>query len=342
MVVFGHAFVLLGKPVPLPELFGIPVDRLGVYVFFVISGYLITKSWLRRPNWLPYLAARSLRIFPGLAVVVVLSVLVLGPVFTSLPLGSYFSDPATWRYGWNIPLRIQYTLPGVFDALPYGGVVNGSLWTLPVEFACYLIVPLVLWLPGRFRVLGAVAFAAVSIALDTWLTVQVPVWGFTLNDAAHPWIFFAMGMIVALVVQRRFLRLDAALLGVFALLFVQSVSAAAGTVLAWFVVPYAVLCVGLASTPYLRRASRFGDISYGLYIYAFPVQQMVIAVFGVHSLGWNLVAVVLATVAVSFVSWHVVESPMLMVKVAFERRFTARRERRPEPSPLVVRGTLRD
>ena len=75
MVVLGHSYVLSGKPVAPPVIFDVPIHTLGVFVFFIISGYLITKSWLRRPQWKSYLAARSLRIFPALIVAVLLFIL---------------------------------------------------------------------------------------------------------------------------------------------------------------------------------------------------------------------------------------------------------------------------
>ena len=137
-VVVAHAWPLTGVS-PSPMLGGIKVFHLAVFVFFAISGYLITTSWQRAPRVRRFLAARVLRIFPALILVVVLTVLVIGPVATTLPLGEYFTSPQTWGYLVTVTLAAAYQLPGVFDQNPLD-VVNGSLWTLGPEFACYLLV----------------------------------------------------------------------------------------------------------------------------------------------------------------------------------------------------------
>ena len=125
----------------MPIVFGIPLTQLAVGVFFVISGYLISGSWERRPQLPRYLTNRVLRIIPGLFLVVVVSAFVLGPLVTTLAAGDYFTDGGTYSYLRNAVLIPNYALPGVFAGNPFPGAVNGSLWTLPAEFACYLVVP---------------------------------------------------------------------------------------------------------------------------------------------------------------------------------------------------------
>jgi peptidoglycan/LPS O-acetylase OafA/YrhL len=324
MVILGHAYVLLGFEPATPHLFGVGIDRLGVYVFFTISGYLITKSWLRRPNWGSYFAARALRIFPGLIVVTLLTMFVLGPIVTTVARADYFAAPATWRYLLNAALSPVYGLPGVFETLPYPSAINGSLWTLPVEFSCYVLVPLILILPKVLRLPGAIAFGVLSAIGIFTVQTPYPVWGFVLPQAFEPWIYFAAGMVCALALQGRAFRLDVAVFALFVLAVASATEPQIGRVLSWFVLPYAILGLGLASTPVLRRASRFGDFSYGLYIYAFPVQQLLIHVVGVHSLAWNVPAVVLGTLVLSIASWWLVESPSLRLKVRVERAVAAR------------------
>lgn len=133
-VVAGHAWPLTGVSAA-PRLGGHLVHHDAVYVFFAISGFLITTSWFRSPHPLRYLRNRALRIFPALVLVVIATVFVIGPLVTSSP--DYLGEPATWSYLGNIALVAQYELPGVFQANPVTAV-NGSLWTLGAEFACYL------------------------------------------------------------------------------------------------------------------------------------------------------------------------------------------------------------
>ena len=105
---------------------------LHAILVFVVSGFLACDSWIRDPSLGRYLLRRSLRVLPGLAVVVILSALLLGPALTTRPLAEYFADPQFARYFWNLALAHSYALPGLF----------GGNWTLPAEFAMYLLLPL--------------------------------------------------------------------------------------------------------------------------------------------------------------------------------------------------------
>ena len=139
------------------------------------------------------------------------------------------------------------------------------------------------------------------------------------------WAFFAVGAILRLLAERglRF-RPDVAA----GLLAVHMVFAATlpqhTTKVAWLFLPYVVLTIGLVSTPYVRRASRFGDLSYGLYLWAFPVQQLVIDLWGVQRMSVNLVAVTAITALLAFASWHAVEHPSMRLKNWIVRRFARR------------------
>lgn len=129
LVIWFHMASLLA--IPEPYIMGQGLGPIAVNIFFVLSGYLIAKSWTRSSSFGSYLIRPIARIFPGLAVVILLSVFVMGPIVTSLPLGDYFADAGTWKYLSLIVLApISNVLPGVFDANPLPYAVNGSLWTL--------------------------------------------------------------------------------------------------------------------------------------------------------------------------------------------------------------------
>ena len=114
LVIFGHSFVFLGLTEPV-FFSWLPPGPIGVHIFFIISGYLVAQSWSRDPNASRFLARRALRIFPGLAVCVLVSVFLIGPIFTTLTLKQYFRDHATFHYLRDIALYIQYYLPGVLQ-----------------------------------------------------------------------------------------------------------------------------------------------------------------------------------------------------------------------------------
>ena len=139
LVIWGHQFAIMGRPVPL-ILGGNEPGAVGVVMFFAISGYLVTLSWLADPHLLRFAARRALRIWPALCVVVLLCIVVLGPLVTTLPQAAYWKSAGTWDYLSNIWLKTRYALPGVFDGNPVASSVNGPLWTIPLEVTCYAIL----------------------------------------------------------------------------------------------------------------------------------------------------------------------------------------------------------
>ncbi len=309
-VVLGHSFVLAGA-VP-PALLGTPVHVLAVRVFFVVSGYLVCGSWLRDPAPGRFLARRALRIMPGLCAVVLVTVGVIGPLMSSLPVGAYLRHPLTLDYLWNLVLSPRFALPGVFDDGRAFTAANGSLWTLPVEVALYLLLPLYArrrWLlPGVVAagVAGAIAFTVVwpDQVQPVVYATSLP---FSLRFAAD----FVVGAWVRCWRLERFLRLQVALLGVVVAqlctgspLLLGLVSAAA--------LPYAVLAFGLAGRPVFGGLDRRADLSYGVYLWGGPVQQVTLSVLGVGA-GWlGLLAAALPFVAgLAAGSWFLVERPAL-------------------------------
>src|SRR5690606_10464322 len=217
-VLVSHAWPIsrgFGEIQPLNRLTGYDMGALAVYVFFCISGFLIARSFERQPTLRHWLLARALRLFPALLVMLLLMVLVLGPLVTALPAGAYFSHPATLGYlpnNLSLALR-QPWLPGVFEATPYGGETNGSLWTLYYEVLCYGAV-MVMGLLGAFRRWGPLVAA-------TLLYVAANVIVLVLPEEAVPGgfrTFLALGMPfavgVAFYLCRSWLPLHPAILAV--------------------------------------------------------------------------------------------------------------------------------
>ena len=159
-VLASHSWALAtgnGTLEPLRALTGMSLGSLSVDVFFVASGFLVTASLLTRSNAIDFFWARCLRIYPALMVVILLTVLVLGPALTSLPLRDYLTAYGTRSYLLTNGLMVtdaRYFLPGVFENNPYPGAINGSLWTLPLELRMYAMLLggwLLLWMTGDWR-----------------------------------------------------------------------------------------------------------------------------------------------------------------------------------------------
>lgn len=118
-----------------------------VPMFFSLSGFLVAGSLERCRSLVTFLGLRVFRIIPALAVEVLISALILGPLFTTLSLSEYFSSPVFQKYLLNIVGDIHYYLPGVFES-NRSTQVNGQLWTVPWELACYLVLAAIVIVGG--------------------------------------------------------------------------------------------------------------------------------------------------------------------------------------------------
>jgi peptidoglycan/LPS O-acetylase OafA/YrhL len=297
---------------------------LGVFVFFAISGFLVTQSFEQTANPLHFLAKRALRIFPGLFAATFVSAFVLGPLVTTLPLGSYLSRPEPWEYVLGNTLLDQtvHELPAVsFVANPVGLEINGSLWTLRLEFLMYLMV-LALGLMRRLTVpvgLLLVAFGIACLQFEMLYPLEKWGWFFELLSG-WGWLvgFFAAGMVLY---KLRNTRIWDGRIALFAL-----AGLVASVLLREFIPLFPLfgcyLALWLALNPHLPvvPAARFGDLSYGLYIYGWPVEEFVMWLSNGRALWWQVFLIALPTAgALALLSWHLVERPMLRLKPASRR-----------------------
>jgi peptidoglycan/LPS O-acetylase OafA/YrhL len=291
----------------------------GVFVFFAISGFLVTQSFEQTANPLHFLSKRALRIFPGLFVATVVSAFVLGPLVTTLPLDAYLSRPEPYEYviGNTLLDQTVHQLPDVsFVQNPVGREINGSLWTLRLEFTMYLMV-LGLGLLHRLTLRVAVLLIAFGVAcLHFDMLDSLEKWGWffqLLSDWGWLVGFFAAG--IALYRLRFTWILDGRI----------ALAALTGLVLSvplrefipLFPVFGCYLALWLALNPRLPviPAARFGDLSYGLYIYGWPVEEAVMWLSGGRAAWWQVFVIALpAAAAIAFLSWHLVERPMLRLK----------------------------
>lgn len=132
-------------------------------IFFVLSGYLVSISLERSPNLFEFARRRALRIYPALLTICLLTVLLLGPLMTTLPLADYWKNGMTWDYLKSAgAFRIKFPLPGVFADNPAPNAINGSLWSLPYELSCYIVLALLSLVPGALRAKVAIALVVVA------------------------------------------------------------------------------------------------------------------------------------------------------------------------------------
>lgn len=314
MVLYAHSFDLYGNlPVGFMDS---TYGSLGVNIFFIISGYLIVKSWDSTPNARAFLMKRSLRIFPALIVVVVASAFILGPLLSTLTVREYFAQPLTWGYLKNIFLKPVFILPGVLENAKLPRVVNGSLWSLPIEFFMYLMVMgLGMALKGGRWIYTATTalFAAVVIFWCWRETPLVVIYGTGVQYVFLTGIYFMIGACYAKWRLERWFSLSGVCVLIMAtILLAPYVQVSKG--LLWFTLPYVVLAYGLSSSWLGSWVNRIGDCSYGVYIYAFPVQQFVLFKFPDISYPLYLGVTIVITLMLGYLSWHLVEKRMLNFK----------------------------
>ncbi len=313
-VIFSHSFLIAqgnDASEPLNILTGrqCMLGHVGVFVFFTISGFLVTQSYEQTPAPLHFLAKRALRIFPGLGAALVISAFVLGPLVSDLHTTDYLHSAIPYRYVFsNLLLSTDvHELPGVlFVNNPVGLEVNGSLWTLRYEVMMYFMVFVLgilrlLSLPICLGLLGLGMAVIYFPALD-----DLGGWGWLLG-------FFATGMVLYRLKDK----------GIFNhwLAFLAGLGLVASVPLHQFILLFPLfgsyLALYLALHPQLPvlPAARFGDLSYGLYIYGWPAGAAVIYALQGNATWWEQFLLSTATATcLAFLSWHLIEKPALRLK----------------------------
>jgi peptidoglycan/LPS O-acetylase OafA/YrhL len=321
LVLFSHCYPLggQGQHEPLTSTLGIDtLGGVGVAIFFVLSGYLVTVSLERSPNLFTFARRRALRIYPGLITICLLCVLVLGPLLTTLPQAAYWRHEQTWDYLWTASAwSIQFPLPAVFADNPHPSAVNGSLWSLPYEITCYIVLALLSLLPGslRFKTTVVAAGVVLMVLVRPPEALIAPYTPFLGMDYYHGkmGLLFALGSVFACWrAQIRPMLWPALLLMAVALCLPHG---------AWQLLAYVLglgtltLWLALYGLWLPRIPARVGDWSYGAYLYAFPVQQTLVH-FKLHEasfIGFITLSTLL-TGALGGLSWHLVEKPAMRWK----------------------------
>lgn len=318
LVLFSHCYPLGGRAQqePLASTWGVDsLGGVGVALFFVLSGYLVTLSLERSPGLIDFARRRALRIFPALVTIVLLCVLLLGPLLTTLPQAEYWPHSMTRDYLKTASaMSIQFVLPGVFAGNPLPNAVNGSLWSLPYELTCYFILALSSLLPAslRTKVTLATVLLAVLLLLRPAVPPALPFDRFFGLDYYHTklGLIFALGAMFAC--WREYLR-PLAWPGLLALVAAFMLPhGAAQTLLYSLGLGSVTLWLALYGRWLPSIPKHIGDWSYGAYLYGFPVQQ-VLAHYKLHETsfaGFVLVSTAL-TFGLAGLSWHLVEKQFL-------------------------------
>jgi len=328
-VLLTHSFALaLGSPAaePLRAALGMSLGDIAVDVFFVASGFLVANSLLTNQDATGFVCARLLRIFPALLVMLALTVFGLGLALTTMSAAEYLTSRETWRYllrGATLIAGVSYTLPGVFEHNPYPAAVNGSLWTLPHEVRMYALL-LGAWLlvrviarsaPERpFKRLLVAATCCAGVAL-----LALDIAGRPEGHFLHLFYMFFGGASARILANRIVLRTHYAALAA-SVLLVCALHPVLFRATYYLVLPYLVLYLAYVPAGAVRYYNRLGDYSYGIYIFAFPVQQALLALVPRLSVAGLAAASAVLTLLLAVPSWVLLERPALNLKARLARR----------------------
>ncbi len=308
----------------------------AVPFFFVISGFLVTRSWLADPRPPDFLQKRALRIYPGFLAASLFCALVVGPLGAA-DSAAYWHEFQPVKFArWALLLVGPY-IPTIFVSLPMSTGVNGSFWTLRYEGYCYLLV-LALGLGGLFRRRGALlAVFLVLYALRETQTLtgrvffpdrELHLFG-NLSYWSSLILYFLAGMLGFL--YRDVIPYSRPVF--LACLGALPLGALAGG--HWEIgLPvfgsYLLLCLAFWRRLRLSRFARWGDFSYGVYLYAFPIQQLLVLYFGPRlTIPTLFLSAFLLALCAAVLSWHGIEKPCLRLK----RRSSRATATRPEFAP---------
>lgn len=328
-VLISHSYPLALGPQgvdPLYKLVGMTMGSVAVDLFFLTSGFLVTASLLRKRSAIDFGVSRALRIYPALFLALILTVFVMGAHFTTLPSSNYFLSKEIYIYLYKNIILItggHDKLPGLFKDNPYPEAVNGSLWTLTYEVLMYLILA-TLWtvLHGlRKDATHLFCLSVLLIACASGTTILLlKTTGMTFPRAAGvtvlsklSFMFFSGG---SFYIFRHKVNLSGpAFLTIFVLLF-ASAAYDAKTFQIFYLLSAGYILFYLAYVPQgrIRAYNRIGDYSYGVYIFAFPIQQTVAALYpGISWLSMTLISIPIVLM-LAIASWHGIEKPALAAR----------------------------
>ena len=317
-VVFSHSFAVTGNKEPLIPNTDISLGAVAVWIFFILSGYLISASWDQYPRFNVFFAKRALRIFPGLAVNIIICIIILGIFFSSFRFADYIFQQGTISYLSNIFLyNISTELPGVFTSNPFAPTVNGSIWTLPYEFTLYILIALI----GVFNVYKKVSALHLWIILFVMelIAIFVNPGFFSLSlfylriDVLLLWsLMFFSGVVLYKYKSEISLSYKWGAISLVALLILSLSFDSFIPLIAAVFLSYSLFSLG--RSPVFSSFSKIGDMSYGVYIYSWPVQQALCVVTETNNPLKMFGASIFISIILGWISWQIVESKALKLK----------------------------
>jgi peptidoglycan/LPS O-acetylase OafA/YrhL len=293
----------------------IVLAQLGLSGFFIISGYFIFQSLQRSESLLGYFKKRYLRLFPALFVVLLLAVLLSPLVYESdVP---FFENKEVYTYlPYNLTLYFfQSGIKGIFDTNVYHAI-NGSLWTIRYEFSLYIAIGLLFFFRKNIKVVRALLILVFVIMMITYNFFNERFRGSSILGMQGYHIlnlgtFFICGSLLA-AIQLEKIKSNLLLI-IVCVVFLLSIHFNFHSSIKHIVFPILVLLIGFTPLPFFSTFGKIGDMSYGIYIYSFPVQQTLMYFFKFNT--YQLMAYsMIISIMFGYLSWHFIEKKALRYK----------------------------
>ncbi len=314
MVIYGHAFAVapeLGKEELIYKLTGFYAGAIAVKVFFFLSGLLVTNSLIEKKSLIHFFMARFFRIWPALILVLLFSVFVIGPVLTTLDLNTYLSSPNTYLYIKNQILMkcmlirgLGYTdLPGLFTQNPFKDTVNVPLWTLPVEVGAYIFLGAIFCLKLLEKRIAIFLF--IIIILDSILPQRIFILFLPQGNDNFSYLpfCFSVGVLMAIYKENLFLSMREPI-GFFLLFLLFSNTEYAKYF--FYLSVFTGIIYFFTCKPVLRLKPS-SDISYGVYLWGWPMQQILVSTYPNMGVLGNQVFGTSLAMIFGYFSWHLIE-----------------------------------
>jgi len=320
-VFISHCFPLAG--------FGIGgksqlLGYLSLNTFFIISGFLVTRSFFFRGDVLTYLRSRALRIFPGLFLALLYTVFIVGAIFTTLPYSAYMSDSLVYEYTIkNVVLFLPDTpsnIPGVFLDSKYRPIANAPLWSLPYEVACYISLMLLALVTRARNNITIFRFVTVSLLLIFFIIfVANYVSGsskfaiFLGKESFRLGAMFMVGVVLYLA-RNKIIISHRIMMGLALIILMSTFYKPIFVVFTYACLGYFVLYLAYIPNGIFREFNKLGDYSYGIYIFGYPTQQALEQITPNLDLLQFFIISFSITLALAILSWHMIESRALSYK----------------------------
>lgn len=321
LVIISHSFPLTGQK----EIFDIVTNSqltlgsLSVDCFFIMSGYLIMMSLQRSKSPYEYLWKRLLRLYPAYIILLIITMLLLPLVYE----GKNILEESTYLSYLPNALslyKIQYQVAGVFENNPYPRAINGSLWSLCYEFTMYLallcLFPLRKHKYLKFIVLFIFFTSFILFTSETYLLGNTMKKIFLQPTEFYKLCtYFMAGASLVFFNIRKINSLTTRFI-----LFALLIGSLYFNIYRWLgpiLLPFFILLAGIHKSKVIGDTGKvLGDISYGVYIYGFLIQQTLVYYFGLQTFSLMIISIII-TYIIAFASWHLIEKTSLKYKNIF-------------------------